>query len=155
MGAMRTSCPRCGSTNPDVARFCGNCGLGLELGSEGILGAGRAPTANPLARPTGFQPVQHAANLYFRWEAVGGGTPLLGTESLALLLFNGGYDLAEVTLRIVGTGQAGQTLCAIERAVEAWPRGRQVQLEIPSYELPDRVQALYVELLSAEFGSQE
>jgi hypothetical protein len=155
MAAMPRKCPRCSRRNPDVARFCRHCGLGLEAGSAGMLGAGRAPIADPLPGPEGFQPVQDAANLYFRWEAVGGGAPLLGTESLALLLFNGGYDLAEVNLRVVGTGKTGRTLCAIERTIEEWRRGQQVQLEIPSYELPDRVQALYVELRSAEFGRQQ
>jgi hypothetical protein len=152
---MPMTCPRCSRRNPDVARFCRHCGLGLVAGLEGLLGAGRAPMADPLPAPAGFQPVQQAANLYLRWEAIGGGAPLLGTESLALLLFNGGYDLAEVDLRVVGTGKAGQTLCAIERTIEDWARGQQVQLEIPSYELPDRVQALYVELRNAEFGKQQ
>lgn len=152
---MPMKCPRCSRRNPDVARFCRHCGLGLEVGPDGVLGAGRAPLTDPLPGPQGFQPVRQAANLYFRWEAIGGGPPLLGTESLALLLFNGGYDLADVNLRVVGTGQTGRALCAIDRTVEEWPRGQHVRLEIPSYELPDRVQALYVELRSAAFGKQE
>jgi hypothetical protein len=152
---MSMDCPRCRTANPDVARFCRNCGLGLAGGPEGILGAGRAPTADPLPRPDGFQPIQQAANLYFRWEATGGGTPLLGTESLAMTVFNGGYDLAQVVLRVLATGKIGQVLCTIERQIEEWPRGKLLQLEIPSYELPDRVQALNVELITAEFGRQE
>jgi hypothetical protein len=152
---MPIQCPRCRRRNPDVARFCRQCGLGLVAGPDGLLRAGRAPVSDQLPPPDGFQPVQQSANLYFRWEATGGGAPLLGTESLALLLFNGGYDLADVNLRVVGTGKTGQTLCTIERTIEEWPRGQQVQLEIPSYELPDRVQTLYVELCSAEFGKYQ
>jgi hypothetical protein len=152
---MPVNCPRCSRRNPDVARYCRHCGLGLEMGPDGILGAGRAPIKDPLPGPDGFEPVQNAANLYFRWEAIGGGPPLLGTESLALLLFNGGCDLADVNLRVIGTGKTRRTLCTIERTVEEWRRGEQVQIEIPSYELPDCVQALYVELRSAEFGRQE
>ena len=152
---MSMDCPRCRTANPDVARFCRNCGLGLETSPEGILGAGRAPTADPLPRPDGFQPIQQAANLYFRWEATGGGTPLLGTESLALEVFNGGYDLVRVVLRVCGSDRIGEPLCTVQREIEEWPRGRLAQLEIPSYELPDRVQALNVELITAEFGQQE
>ena len=148
-------CPSCGGYLRPTKKTCTHCGLGLEVGPEGVLGAGRAPTTDPLPGPEDFQPVQHAANLYFRWEAIGGGVPLLGTESLALLLFNGGYDLAHVDLRVVGTGKTRRTLCTIDRTIEEWRRGEQVQLEIPSYELPDRVQALYVELRSAEFGRPE
>jgi hypothetical protein len=152
---MAVNCPRCSTVNPDVARFCRNCGLGLAVGPEGVLGAGRAPHLDPLPEPDGFTPIQQAANLYFRWEAAGGGVPLLGTESLALEVFNGGYDLAEVVLRVCGSDRAGEPLCAVEREIEEWPRGQRIGLEIPSYELPDRVHALYVALQSAEFGKRE
>lgn len=152
---MPMECPRCRTWNPDVARFCRNCGLGLEIGAEGVLGAGRAPHPDPLPCPDGFGPLLQAAHLYFRWEATGGGTPLLGTEPLALSLFNGGYELRQVVLRVCGTDRKGQPVFQLDREIEEWPRGQLVPLEIPSYELPDRVHGLHVELISAEFGEQE
>ncbi len=152
---MPMECPRCSVWNPDVARFCRNCGLGLVVGPEGILGAGRAPHANPLACPAGFEPIRQAADMFFHWEATGGGAPLLGTEPLALTVFNGGYDLAQVVLHVCGTDRAGQPLFEIEREIEEWRRGGQVRLEIASYELPDRVHALNVVLIAAEFGQPE
>lgn len=152
---MPHTCPRCSHSNPTVARFCGRCGLILALGAGGLLGAGRAPHPQPLPPPEGFEPVTAAVNLHFSWEAAGGGAPLLGTETLQLNVFNAGYDLAEVVLRVRGTDESDRELFAIERELEDWPRGRPVRLEIPSYEVPDPVRALKVELVKAEFGAIE
>jgi len=149
---MPLECPRCRSWNPELARFCRNCGLALIAGAEGVLGAGRAPHPEPLTPPDGCQEIEAARDLYFRWHAVGGGVPLLGTEPLVVKVFNGGYDLRAVLLRISGTGSAGLVLLAAQREIEDWPRGATVALEIPSYELPDPVQTLTVELVQAEFG---
>ena len=120
-----------------------------------MRGAGKAPHPEPLAPLEGFEPILSAANLYFHWEAAGGGAPLLGTEALALRVFNAGYDLAEVVLQVRGLDEAGVELLAVERAMEDWPRGESVKLEIPSYEMPDLVRTLDVELVEAEFGAQD
>jgi hypothetical protein len=151
---MPPDCPRCNASNPGVARYCRNCGLTLAVGAAAVLGAGRAPHPEPLPPPAGCEPIGSAANLYFRWEAAGGGPPLLGTETLALTVFNGGNDLAEVTLRVRGRGRAGQDVFETERELEEWPRGRSLRLEIPSYELPDSVCELDVDLVKAGFGGR-
>jgi len=148
---MAVRCPRCHTSNPSVARFCRNCGLVLEVGARGVLGAGRAPHPQPLAQPGEYEPIESAVDLYCHWEAVGGGPPLLGTESLMLTVFNGGYDLDNVVLRIRGCHADGRELMAVERAVQEWSRGALVSLELPSYELPDAIDSLRVELVQAEF----
>ena len=152
---MPLACPRCRTANPDVARYCRNCGLTLEVGSGGVLGAGRAPHPQPLSPPDGSQPIGNAANLHFTWGAAGGGAPLLGTESLVLTVFNAGYGLAEVALRVRGTGDGERTVFEVARELEDWPRGASARLEIPSYEMPDRVRAVSAELVQAEFGTDD
>ena len=152
---MPLDCPRCQTENPEVARFCRHCGLCLEVSPDGVLGAGRAPHPEPLAPPEGFLAIGLAANLHYAWHAVGGGRPLLGTEPLVLVVFNGGYDLAQVVLRVSGTGRGEKVLFAVEREIEEWPRGGQTELEISSYELSDTVQTLSVELVQAGFGPRD
>jgi hypothetical protein len=152
---MSMRCPRCSTANPDLARFCGNCGLGLKLGTGGVLGAGRAPHPEPLSPPDGFLPVQGAANLYFCAEAAGGGPPLLGTEALEFSVFNGGYSLAQVVLGVSGEGAPGQPMFAVTRDIEGWRRGQMTRLEIPSYELPGPVATVNVEFVQAEFAPED
>ena len=152
---MPMQCPRCSTANPDMARFCRNCGLGLELGLVGVLGAGQAPHPEPLSPPDGFQPIQRAANLYFCAEAAGGGRPLLGTEALELSVFNGGYSLVLVVLRVTGAGESGQPLFAVTREIDDWRRGVMTRLEIPSYELPGPVAAVSVEFMEAGFAKED
>jgi len=53
----------------------------------------------------------------------------------ALLLFNGAMTWP-MSICGRGTGKTRRTLCTIDRTIEEWRRGEQVQLEIPSYELP-------------------
>lgn len=137
-----------------MASFCRHCGLMLAVGAQGVKGAGRAPQREPLPAPAGYESIQDAVDLHYRCEAAGGGTPLLGTEALMVTVFNGGYDLCAVVLRVRGQDAAGQELVAIEREIDEWPRGESVELEIPSYELPDIVHALSVELANAEFKTQ-
>ena len=152
---MPLNCPRCRTLNPDVARYCRHCGLLMESVAGAMLSAGRTRHPDPLAPTEAAVPVVGAAHLYYRWQPVGGGTPLLGTEPLVLTVFNGGYSLGEVVLRVRGEDRAGQPLFAIHREIETVLRGQSVDVEIPSYELPGPVQALHVELVSAEFGAQE
>ena len=152
---MMLDCPRCRTTTPEVARYCRHCGLPLEVGAKGVLGAGRARHPQPLSPERDASPIEGAADLYFHWQAIGGGTPLLGTESLGLDVFNGGHNLAEVVLRVQGEDNTGKRLFAVEREIESWPRGQWARLEIASYELPDPVSTLLVDLVKAEFGVQE
>ena len=152
---MPNTCPRCSVTNPGVARYCRNCGLALQAADGGPPRAGLTPHPQALTPPPDFNPIGAAVDLHFSWSAAGGGHTLLGTEPLELNLFNGGYDLAEVVLAVRGEDETGGSLFAIDREVETWPRGSVIQVEIPSYELPDPVKTLHVALISAAFGQQE
>jgi hypothetical protein len=148
---MAIACPRCRVDNPTAASFCRHCGLGLARDHRGVLGAGRAPHPAPLPCDAPARTIGDAANLHYRWEAVGGGAPLLGTEPLELSVFNGGYDLADVVLRVCGLNEAEHELFSTSREIPAWARGAWLKLEIPSWELPDLVHALSVALVSAAF----
>ena len=152
---MPLSCPRCRTLNPDVAHYCRQCGLRLEVAGGAVAGAGRIRHPNPLVSAAATTAVAGEAHLHFGWQPVGGGAPLLSTEALELTVFNGGYDLANVVLRVRGDGDAGQPLFAITRDIEMLARGQAASLEIPSYELPGPLHTLHVELVSAEFGAQE
>ena len=150
---MNTSCPRCQTVLRPAARFCGRCGLLLEsVGTE--LVAGRIRHPNPLPPPESFQPCGEAADLYYRWESAWGGSMLLGTEGIAVFLFSGGYPLRQVVLRIEGADDQGRQLLAVQRTVDDLPRGRQIRLELASYELPAPVRSIGASLVSAEFGPE-
>lgn len=152
---MTLDCPRCGTANREVARFCSHCGLALVASHTGLLGAGRVPHPAPLSPPGGCEAVSGAAGLFFCWQPVGGGKPLLGTEPLIVNVFNGGYALANVVLRIRGSDRRGRNLIELDREIETCPRGRSSSLEIPSYELPGPVDRLVVEFVQAEFSADQ
>lgn len=150
---MNAPCPRCGHRNPPVGRFCGYCGLRLEPGPEGLRGAGQVRHRKPLAMPEAFEPIRDAVDLYFRWQAVGGGKPLLGTEPLEVVVFNGGYDLSNVELAVGGIGRDDGQVFTTSRLLPRLARGQQQTIEIPSWEMPDRVVRITVALRSAEFAA--
>lgn len=151
---MSPICPRCATPTPAAARFCPQCGLRLEMGATGLLGAGRLRHPNPTAPAAGWEPVENAADLYYRWYPVGGGRPLLGTEPLEVRVFNGGYSLANATLRVELLGETGARPQSgvLQRELADCPRGEERAFEIASWELNDRVQELRVTLVQAEFG---
>ena len=151
---MERTCPRCQSVNRPVARFCANCGLALGTGLDGPSEAGRIRHPEPLAPPEGFELCQQAAELYYHLEAAWGGERLLGTESIGVVLFNAGYPLQEVVLNVRGADDSGKELFSVEHAVQDLPRGEQVKIEVPSYELPAPMRVLSVSLVSAEFGPE-
>lgn len=151
---MKRICPRCRSLNRPAARFCASCGLSLAPGSAGALAAGRIRHPRPLPAPEQFEPCAEAVDLFFRWEAAWGGRVLLGTEGIGVVLFNGGHPLQQVVLKVRGRDEQGGGLFAVEQTVPELPRGEQVRIEIPSYELPAPVRAVSVALLSAEFGPE-
>jgi len=97
-------------------------------------------------------PCEDAADLYYRWESSLGGAALIGTEGVNVIVFNAGYPLREVVFDVRGQGEDGQELFAVERTVEELPQGKQVSLEIPSYELPAPMRSLKVSLVSAGFA---
>ena len=69
-----------------------------------------------------------------------------------MVLLNTGYPLCDVTLRVVGEGEAGRELFAIERAAEDLPRGEPVTIEVPSYEITAEPRRLVVSLVAATFS---
>ena len=150
---MEHACPRCKTANPEVARFCRHCGLTLLMGPDGPLGAGAVRHPDPLPVPEGFEPLEGAPNLSSHCEAAWGGEVLSETEPLALCLFNGGYGLADVVLRIRGADESGHEVYSGEKEIELWPRGERVTVEIPSWELSVPAHAFTVTLASAQFGA--
>jgi len=138
-----------------VARYCGQCGLSLTVVNGAVLGPGHAPHPAPLPAPEGMAAVDGAVHLYYRWQVVGGGRPLIGTEPLELFFFNGGYSLQNVQLQVRGADSAGQSVLAVEREIETLPRGQTAQVEIPSYELRGPVHVLRAALIRAEFGLEQ
>ena len=148
---MEKQCPRCQASNRKVARFCARCGLALEVGVDGTRRAGRVRHPRPVAVPEGCSPCRDAADLHYRTESSLGGETLIATEGLNVLVFNAGYSLREVVFNVSGEGRDGQELFAVERTVEELPQGKQVPLEVPSYELPAPLKTLRVSLMSAEF----
>jgi hypothetical protein len=92
-------------------------------------------------------------DLHYRWQAAWGGAMLSGTETIAVLIFNGGYALEEVALKLHGLDAEGEEAFVIEKSVEHLPRGEEVTIEVPSYELPVPASDITVALLSAKYGS--
>jgi hypothetical protein len=120
--------------------------------AEGPLVAGKVQHPHPIPGPAGFSRCGEAIDLYFCCESAQGGHRLLGTEGVSVRLFNGGYPLAEVSLELVGRGPAGQQVLQVERMVPELPRGTELRVEIPSYEMSDEVAEVLVTLREAEFA---
>jgi len=114
---------------------------------------GRVPHPSPLTAPPGFHRCEGAADLFFHTEASGGGSVLLGTEGFDVTVFNGGYPLASVVLKVDGRSADEQPLFSVELSSERLPRGEQVILEVPSYEISEPASDLSVALVSAEYAS--
>ena len=149
---METECPRCHTVNREVAHFCARCGLSLEDGSRR---AGQVRHPRPVTVPDQCLPCEGAADLYYRSESSLGGETLIATEGINVLVFNRGYPLREVVLEVRGEGDGGRELFTVERTVDELPQGKDVAVEIPSYELPAPLRTLTVTLRSAEFGWPE
>ena len=148
---MDKRCPRCRQSNPDVARFCGRCGLSLEPGVDGKREAGWVRHPDPLVIPEGCERIANAADLYYRTESAWGGRRLSGTENIGVILYNVGYPLCEAVLLVRGSDSEGNELFAVEQVADELPRGERVTVEIASYEIPSPPERLSVALVSAEF----
>lgn len=114
---------------------------------------GRVSHPAPLTAPPGFRRCEGAADLCFQVEASGGGSVLLGTEGFDVTIFNGGYPLESVVLKVDGRSAHGQPLFSVELSSDRLPRGEQVTLELPSYEISEPASDLSVALVSAEYAS--
>lgn len=154
---MDRKCPRCRTLNMPVARFCSQCGLSLTAGVGGAVVPGRIRHPKPVPPPDGFEPCKEADHLHYRWGPAWGKSFLLGTEGIAVFLFNGAYPLQEVVLKVCGIDDTGTERFSLQPTIEAVPVGQEVKVEIPSYELSDDfsepVRKLEATLVSAEFGS--
>ncbi len=155
-------CPGCRTRNQPAAQFCGRCGEALVAGArragesgdrQGAGPSGARVHPDPVSPPSGFRPCDGMPDLHYRWQAAWGGAMLVGTEAIAVLIFNGGYPLEEVALKLHGLDAEGEEAFVIEKSVAHLPRGEEVTIEVPSYELPVPASDITVALLSARYGS--
>ncbi len=149
------TCPNCQTRNQPVARYCRRCGQEFVEAAHEPAASAPARHPTPLAPGLGFQPVQGMTDLHFKWHAAWGGVMLLGTETIAVVLFNGGYSLEDVVLRIRGFDAHKKIVFGLDMPVERLPRGRTTTLEIPSYEVPQPASSLGVELRSGRLCSTD
>lgn len=141
-------CAECNERNAATAQFCRYCGRSLDASASS---AGRASHPNPIKPPAGFGPVERAADLHYRLESVSGGPTLIGTESISVVLWNAGYALRDVVIRVNGRDAAGHVAVDVEKSAMIVARGEEVRIEVPSYDIGSPVKDLRVSLVSAEF----
>ena len=151
---MQRACPRCRTTNRDEARFCAGCGLSLDFVPGEAPRAGRIRHPRPKNAPDDFEQCEGTEDLHFQWKSAWGSGTFLGTEPIAVTLFNGGYPLESVELKVTGTDTEGKSAFDIEMQVSALPHGETVEIEVPSYEYSTPAATIKVTLVSAEFGSE-
>ena len=143
------TCPKCSKGNVALAEFCAGCGFPLGNSKATV---GRVPHPNPLPVPDGFRKVAAAADLFFGVQSAWGGKRLLATENLGITLLNVGYGLQELAIKIEGFDRAGRRIFEIERRMPLLQRGHRVEIEVPSYEIPDPPEAVDVRLVRAEYA---
>lgn len=90
--------------------------------------------------------------MYYRWKSAWGSGTFLGTEPIAVSLFNGGYPLESVDLKVTGRDGEGTTVFDVGMQVNALAHGETVEIEVPSYEYSTSAATINVSLVSAEFG---
>ena len=78
---------------------------------------------------------------------------LSGTETIAIVLFNAGYPLEDVVVKIRGLDTNQHEVFAVQREIGVLPRGRTQTVEVPSYELPAPACAIAVTVVSGRYGS--
>lgn len=149
---MDVSCPRCDRRSPANARFCARCGLSLDPGLDGSLAPGHVAHPQCLSVPDGFSRCASAADLYYRFESAFGGPLLLETEGAALLIFNAGYPLRELSFRLRGESRDGQLVLDTRLDLALLERGGCGRLEVPSWEWSGPAERLTVTLQSARFA---
>ncbi len=155
---MTLKCPRCSTRNLAQAVFCGRCGVNLQAPKKEAVPCKKpTPARHPdlLDPPEGFREVGGMPGLHYRWAAAWGGSMLLGTETIAVVIFNGGYALEEVVLSIYGLDAAGDEVFCLDMPMNLLPRGRETTLEVPSYEMSAPASDLTVSLVSGRYASPE
>lgn len=143
-------CGECGAGNLPVAHFCSQCGQPLDASPQTV---GRIRHPSPAAIPAGFEKCQLAADLYFRVGSAWGGTRLLGTENLGISIFNAGYSLKHVELRVEGLDRQGRRVFDFLQKLSESPRRAEMSFEVPSYEISEAPDRVVVHLVSAEYSS--
>lgn len=149
---MQRACPRCRSANRSEAKFCAGCGLSLDFVPGEAPRAGTIRHPRPKNAPDGFERCGGADDLYFRWKSAWGSGTFLGTEPIAVSVFNGGYPLESVDLKVTGTDGEGKTAFDVGMRVSALSHGETAEIEVPSYEYSTPASTINVSLVSAEFG---
>lgn len=152
---LGATCPRCRHVVTDSVRFCSRCGLYLEGIRSGAARPGCIPHPAPLTPPPGSRPCTGCVDLYVRWEAAWGAPLLTGAEPLRVHLFNAGYPLMHLVLRLRGADTAGQALFDRLETIRGLPRGAEETIEVSSYDLPRTLTGLEVHLDDADFGPDE
>lgn len=118
--------------------------------NENLL-PGRIADPRALKVPPGFEPCKESADLFFRWASAWGDQPMIGTEPLAIEVFNRGYDLAEIQIGLRVCDQSDVCMLEAERSIDVLRRGMTTTVEVHSYELARPVGRVEVSLISAEF----
>jgi hypothetical protein len=125
------------------------CGLMFRATAEGPLVAGKVQHPHPIPGPAGFSRCGEAIDLYFCCESAQG-APAAG---------NGGGKRPAVQRRLpigrsipgAGRSRSGGTAGAASRTDgPELPRGTELRVEIPSYEMSDEVAEVLVTLREAE-----
>lgn len=143
-------CPRCDASNLAAAHYCARCGMSLSEDAL-LLRPGQVRDPSAAAAPGGYRPVRDAANLSYRLESAWGGRRVLGTENVGLVLRNDGYALRDIVLRLRLLDARGAELRRLEQTLRELDRGQEAHAEIPSYDLPDAMHEVEIDLISAEF----
>ena len=76
---------------------------------------------------------------------------MLGTEPLAIQIFNRGYDLAAIRLLIRVHDQSDACMVEVDRSLDILRRGMTTTVELHSFEMARPVGRVAVNLVSAEF----
>lgn len=142
-------CGECGADNVPVAHFCSQCGYPLDASPRTV---GRVSHPSPAVVPEGYRKCGLAADLYYRVGSVWGGSRLLGTENLGISIFNAGYGLADVELRVEGLSRHGDPVFDFRQKLSTLPRRAEVSFEVPSYEITEPPAEVRVDLASAAYG---
>lgn len=105
----------------------------------------------PLPPLSGFELCLDACDLYVQWRQGEGSA--LGVEPVTVDVFNAGYGLRSVALRLVGVDSAGRVLPGLEQTISELPRGATVRIEVPTYEISIEISRLIVSLAMAEWAT--
>jgi hypothetical protein len=134
-------CGHCQAPNRATASYCARCGQSLKGSPRQAVGTS----------PSGEQwrKCDNAADLKYRWCSAWGGSPLLGTENLAITLVNQGRTLRDLTVEIRGVDRNAAQLFALRQEIERLDSGQEATFELPSYEISDETRDVTLSLISA------